>query len=160
MQGSRGQGGNVYSWILERGTSKSEEKHENAGLRPERLPTNQIPELAHTYPCGQYQEIPTAALNGKPSLCRRPPRQVRRRGNGRCRLRRQSRGSDTPAEEKSRRRPYLAVTSALTHVVCHEHEHEEEGYEDDHSVEQRPVQPGNLTDNNRPIRPLVSKNAS
>ena len=36
--------------------------------------------------------------------------------------------------------------SVVTHVVCHEYQHEEERYEDDHSVEQRPVQLGNLTD--------------
>jgi len=40
--------------------------------------------------------------------------------------------------------------SVVTHVVCHEHQHEEEGYEDDHSVEQRPVQLGSLADTRGP----------
>ena len=45
----------------------------------------------------------------------------------------------------------------VTHVIRHEHEHEEEGYKDDHSVEQRPVQLGSPADNRSPTRLIVSK---
>ena len=59
-----------------------------------------------------------------------------------------------PVGKKSRRRqPHSTVPmSVVTHVVGHEHQHEEEGYEDDHSVEQRPVQLGSLTDSRGPTR--------
>ena len=40
----------------------------------------------------------------------------------------------------------------VTHVIRHEHEHEEERYEDDHSVEQRPIQPETSTDGDGPNR--------
>lgn len=46
----------------------------------------------------------------------------------------------------------------ITHVVCHEHEHEKEGDEDYHSIEQRPVQHGSSVDNREPARLIVSKN--
>ena len=56
-------------------------------------------------------------------------------------------------KESHRRQPHSTVPmSVVTHVVCHEHQHEEERYEDDHSVKQRPVQLGSLTDSRGPTR--------
>lgn len=48
---------------------------------------------------------------------------------------------------------------AATYVVCHEHKHEEEGYEYDHSVQERPVHHTCPANRREPVRLIVSKNA-
>jgi len=117
-----------------------------------------VNELGPEKPC--KHPTPTSRqsdrLNDKPSPCRHPPRRILKTGNGRSRLQRRSRGSDTPVGKKSRRwYPHSTVPmSVVTHVICHEHEHEEEGYEDDHSVEQGPGHLGSLTDSRQPTRLL------